>query len=129
MFFSFSLLHPFPSFSSHLIHPHPSPFLLALLFEQVTHKRSFVSKHLRDSLEITKFHANTMPVEHARGLFKLSEALMQNSSSNENEEDGSEDEAQDLRDEAEVYLLRRDKGATEFGNEDVYDRWVPIFWR
>jgi len=69
-----------------------------------------------------------MPVEHARGLFKLSEALMQNSSSNENE-DGSEDEAHDLRDEAEVYLLRRDEGAIEFGNEDVYDRWVPIFWR
>ena len=70
-----------------------------------------------------------MPVEHARSLFKLSEALMQNSSSNVNEEDDSEDEAQDLRDEAEVYLLRRDEGATEFGNEDVYDRWVPIFWR
>ncbi|MCJ1470682.1 hypothetical protein MMC07_009329 [Pseudocyphellaria aurata] len=69
-----------------------------------------------------------MPVEHARGLFKLSEALIQNSSSIENE-DGGEDEAQDLRDEAEVYLLRRDEGATEFGNEDVYDKWVPIFWR
>ncbi len=65
-----------------------------------------------------------MPVEHARGLFKLSEALIQNSSSNENE-----DEAQNFRDEAEVYLLRRDKVATEFGTEDVYDRWVPIFWR
>ena len=70
-----------------------------------------------------------MPVEHARSLFKLSEAMMQNSSSNLNEEDGSEEEAQNLRDEAEVYLLRRDEGATEFGSEDVYDRWVPIFWR
>lgn len=70
-----------------------------------------------------------MPVEHARSLFKLFEALMQNSSSNVNEEDGSEDEAHDLRDEAEVYLLRRNEGTTEFGNEDVYDRWVPIFWR
>ncbi len=54
---------------------------------------------------------------------------MQNSSSNDNEEDGSEDGAQDLRDEAEVYLLRRDEGATEFENEDVYDRWVLSFWR
>lgn len=70
-----------------------------------------------------------MPVEHARGLFKLSEALVQNSSTNENEDDGSEEEAQDLRDEAEIYLLRRDKNATQFGNEDAYDRWVPIFWR
>jgi hypothetical protein len=43
-----------------------------------------------------------MPVEHARGLFKLSEALMQNSSSNGNDE-GGEDEAQDLRDETEIY--------------------------
>ncbi|UKZ73821.1 hypothetical protein TrVFT333_001474 [Trichoderma virens FT-333] len=86
-------------------------------------------KHLRDAIEITKFHADTMPVEHARSLFKLSEALIQKSSSNENENDGSENEAQDLRDEAEVYLLRRDKGATDFGNEDVCDRWVPIFWR
>ncbi|EHK22215.1 uncharacterized protein TRIVIDRAFT_191059 [Trichoderma virens Gv29-8] len=86
-------------------------------------------KHLRDSIEITKFHADTMPVEHARSLFKLSKALIQKSSSNENENDVSENEAQDLRDEAEVYLLRRDKGATDFGNEDVYDRWVPIFWR
>lgn len=70
-----------------------------------------------------------MPVEHARGLFKLSEALAQNSSTNENEDDGSEEEAQYLRDEAEIYLLRRDKSATQFGNEDAYDRWVPIFWR
>lgn len=88
-----------------------------------------LSKHLRDSLEITKFHADTMPVEHARCLFKLSEALMQNSSSDANEENGSEDEAQDLRNEAKVYLLRRDEGATEFKSENVYDRWVPIFWR
>ncbi|PNP48425.1 hypothetical protein TGAMA5MH_00463 [Trichoderma gamsii] len=86
-------------------------------------------KHLRDALEITKFHADTMPVEHARGLFKLSEALVQDSFTNENEDDGSEKEAQDLRDEAETYLLRRDTSATQFGTEDAYDRWVPIFWR
>ncbi|QYS99428.1 NB-ARC domain-containing protein [Trichoderma simmonsii] len=85
--------------------------------------------HLRDALEITKFHSDAMPVEHARGLFKLSEALVQNSSTNEGGDDGSEKEAQHLRDEAEKYLLRRDKSATQFGNEDAYDRWVPIFWR
>lgn len=87
------------------------------------------SKHLRDALEITKFYSDSMPVEHARGLFKLSEALVQNSSTNENENDGSEKEAQYVRDEAEKYLLRRDKSVKEFGNEDAYDRWVPIFWR
>jgi hypothetical protein len=70
-----------------------------------------------------------MPVEHARGLFKLSEALVQNSSTTENEDDGSEAEAQVLRDEAEIYLLRRDKSATQFGDEEAYDKWVPIFWR
>ncbi|PKK40991.1 hypothetical protein CI102_14883 [Trichoderma harzianum] len=86
-------------------------------------------KHLRDALEITKFHSDAMPVEHARGLFKLSEALVLNSSTNENEDDNHEKEAQNLRDEAEIYLLRRDKSATQFGNEDAYDRWVPIFWR
>ncbi|KAK4059480.1 hypothetical protein Trihar35433_10756 [Trichoderma harzianum] len=85
--------------------------------------------HLRNALEITKFHSDAMPVEHARGLFKLSEALVQNSSTNEGGDDGSEKEAQHLRDEAEKYLLRRDKSATQFGNEDAYDRWVPIFWR
>ncbi|KAI0412494.1 hypothetical protein F5X98DRAFT_367241 [Xylaria grammica] len=84
-------------------------------------------KHLRDSLEITKFHADVMPVEHARSLFKLSEALTQNSSLDGDNSDG--DEAQDLRDEAEVFLLRRDKNATEFSTEHAYDKWVPIFWR
>ena len=79
------------------------------------------SKHLRDSLEITKFHIDAMPVEHARGLFKLSETLLQESNESE--------EAIDLRDEAELYLLRRDPQATEFGTEEDYDKWVPIFWR
>lgn len=111
-------LHSFPSFSSHPIHFYSSSFLPALRFEQVTHTRSSVSKHLRDSLEITKFHADIMPVEHARNLFKLSEALKQR-----------QDEAKNLRDKAKVYLLKRIKDATEFENENVYDRWVPIFWR
>ncbi|KAL3437123.1 hypothetical protein BDV09DRAFT_163834 [Aspergillus tetrazonus] len=80
-------------------------------------------KHLRDSLEITRFHADVMPVEHARSLFKLSEALLQNEDENANEE------AETLRDEAEVFLLRRDRQATRFGKEEDYDQWVPIFWR
>lgn len=80
------------------------------------------SKHLRDSLKITKFHANVMPVEHARGLLKLSEALLQDSYN-------SSGEVTDLRDEVEVYLLRRDPQAVEFTKEADFDLWVPIFWR
>ena len=34
------------------------------------------SKHIRDSMEVTKFHRNSMPVDHARNLFKLLEALL-----------------------------------------------------
>ncbi|GFF21642.1 hypothetical protein ATEIFO6365_0015021400 [Aspergillus terreus] len=79
-------------------------------------------KHLRESLEITKYHVDMMPVEHARGLFKLSEALLQDSYNND-------DQARALRDEAELYLLRRDPQAVEFGKEEAYDQWVPIFWR
>jgi hypothetical protein len=63
-----------------------------------------------------------MPVEHARGLFKLSEALLQDSYDND-------DQARALRDEAELYLLRRDPQTVEFGKEEAYDQWVPIFWR
>lgn len=62
-----------------------------------------------------------MPVEHARGLFKLSETLIQDSYDSE--------EAIGLRDEAELYLMRRDPEAVDFGREEDYDRWVPIFWR
>ncbi|KGQ08867.1 hypothetical protein BBAD15_g5804 [Beauveria bassiana D1-5] len=79
-------------------------------------------KHLGEALTMTKFHANTMPAEHARCLFKLSEALLQDSYN-----DG--DKAKDLRDDAEMYLLRRDAQVTEFGREDSYDLLVPIFWR
>ena len=70
-----------------------------------------------------------MPVEHARSLSKLSEALMQNSFSNVNERDDSEKEAQGSRCKAEEYLLKKDGSAMNFETEDVYDKWVPIFWR
>ena len=79
-------------------------------------------KHLRDSLEVTKQHRTHMPAEHARSLFKLSEALLQS-------QDGGEDEAEDLRDEAEIYLKRKKADATDFGTEACYDVFIPIFWR
>ncbi|KAE8340509.1 hypothetical protein BDV24DRAFT_164242 [Aspergillus arachidicola] len=78
-------------------------------------------RHNRDSLEITKFDANIKPVEHARGLFKLSEALLQDSCDSE--------EVKALSDEAGLYLLRRDPQAVDFGREEDYDLRVLIFWR
>ncbi|OBT61237.1 hypothetical protein VE03_09669 [Pseudogymnoascus sp. 23342-1-I1] len=80
------------------------------------------AKHLRDSIEVTKFHKTIMPVEHARSLFKLSEALLRNNY-------GSEDEAKELRGEAETYLKKRNPDAVAFGTEEAYDIHVPIFWR
>jgi len=79
------------------------------------------SKHLRDAIEITTKQADVMPVEHARALFKLSEALLQDPNDSE--------EANRIRDEAEVYLLKRDACAVSFSTEEDYDKWVPIFWR
>ena len=77
---------------------------------------------MRDSLEITAKHRKMMPVEHARSLFKLSEALLQ---------DPHADEATvvNLRDQAEAYLKERSPEATEFSSELHYDRLIPIFWR
>lgn len=63
-----------------------------------------------------------MPVEHARSLMKLSEALRQS-------QDSDGDEVTDLRDEAEVLLLRRNPQATDFTEESSFDVWIPIFWR
>jgi hypothetical protein len=125
-----SSLYLFLQLSNPSIHPSPvfQPYTLCSS-EFINYQHVLSSTHLRDALEITKFHSDAMPVEPARGLFKLSEALVQNSSTNEGGDDGSEKEAQHLRDEAEKYLLRRDKSATQFGKEDAYDRWVPIFWR
>ncbi|KAM7195974.1 hypothetical protein V8F33_006425 [Rhypophila sp. PSN 637] len=76
-------------------------------------------------LDQGKFHAKVIPAEYARSLFKLFEALSRNLYENS----GDLCEVADLRDEAEVYLLRRNPDATDFTIEDEYDRWVPIFWR
>lgn len=74
-------------------------------------------------MEVTKFHRKSMPVEHARNLFKLYEALIQSS------HDDSPDEAEDLRDEAETYLKRRKPNVVVCDTEDAYDCLIPIFWR
>ena len=63
-----------------------------------------------------------MPVEYARTCVKLSEALLKG-------DPDDKTEAEDLREEAEVDLMKRDPDATDFLNEATYDRLIPIFWR
>lgn len=62
-----------------------------------------------------------MIAEHARCLFKLSEALQQ--------EPREKEEADKLRCEAEHLLYKRDPGAKDPGLEKTYDMLVNIIWR
>ncbi|KAK0609961.1 hypothetical protein B0T17DRAFT_593821 [Bombardia bombarda] len=82
-------------------------------------------KHLRDSMQITGFHQNLQdrPVEHARNLFKLSEAQSQD------DKVDSIDKANALREEAEVYLRKKDPDVVDCSTDEAYDRFVCIFWR
>ncbi|KAK0609966.1 Tetratricopeptide-like helical [Bombardia bombarda] len=76
--------------------------------------------HLRDSVVITQADKDKRPAEHARVLFKLSEALSQDAS------DDSLDEAVKLRDEAEVYLRKQDPNTNNFSTDEAYDRFVTL---
>lgn len=62
-----------------------------------------------------------MVAEHARCLFKLSEALEQ--------EPRSQREALELREEAERLLRIRAPNASKPGLESTYDALVNILWR
>ncbi len=84
--------------------------------------RSTYSEHLRGAVKLTEIHRDIMPVEHARTVFKLSEALLQ-----ANHENNAE--AKSLREEAETYLKSRKPDALSFSTEDAYDSVIPIFWR
>lgn len=64
-----------------------------------------------------------MPIEHARNLFKLSEALLQDG------KDDSTAEAESLRNEAEAFFKKRKPDAEKCDRESSYDNLVPIFWR
>lgn len=74
-------------------------------------------------MEVTKFHGKSMAVEHARNLFKLSEALLQDN------HDDSPGEAEALRDEAEIYIKRRKPDVVACDMENANDNLIPIFWR
>jgi hypothetical protein len=65
-----------------------------------------------------------MPAEHARGLFKLSEALL---SADAAEKDGKE--AQELKEQAKIYLQKRAPQMTGSDGAEECDQFVPIFWR
>lgn len=78
-------------------------------------------KRLRASIEVTSKYREYMPAEHARSLFKLSEALLQIH--------GKDEEAQHLRHQAGVYLERKTADVTGFETEACYDVFIPIFWR
>lgn len=73
-------------------------------------------------MEVTRFHKDKMPMEHARNLFKLSEAVTQ-------------DDPEDLigpdlfLKEAESYLKKAAPNATPAGTEDVYNQHINISWR
>jgi hypothetical protein len=68
-------------------------------------------------------HRADRPAEHARCLFKLSEALVQDNI------DSSQAEAITLRDDAENTLRKAKSTIISFDTESVYDELVPIFWR
>ncbi|KAK7416205.1 hypothetical protein QQX98_005403 [Neonectria punicea] len=79
-------------------------------------------KHIKDSLEVTEFYSRVMPVEHGRSLFKLSEAVIQNT-------DVSTPEAVGLREKAEWYLKMKKPDVKDSGAESAYDDLIPVYWR
>ncbi|KAK0100616.1 hypothetical protein ONS95_007071 [Cadophora gregata] len=78
-------------------------------------------RYLRDALAITQMRTHLMMAEHARVLFKLSEALEQ--------ELRHEEEAQALLEEAERLLRLRNPNAGNPGSEGTYDSLILIEWR
>lgn len=79
-------------------------------------------KHFRDAMVITNLHRADMVGEHARCLYKLSQALYG--------EDGKEDEAEALLQEAEaLYFSRAEKNQGKTPTEKDYDGLVQLRWR
>lgn len=78
-------------------------------------------------MEVTDFHKKKMPIEHARNLFKLSEAMLQKNPTGENL--NSLSEAERLRGEADRYLARTLANVSTYDREDAFDKLMPIFWR
>lgn len=81
------------------------------------------SKNIRASIEVTKIHSSYMPIEHARSLFKLSEALLRL------EDEKYTEEARSLQAEAETSLRKRIPDGPISHTESTYDNLISIFWR
>ncbi|KAH8729311.1 NB-ARC and TPR domain protein [Ilyonectria robusta] len=77
--------------------------------------------HLREASVITERHKVWMPVEHARSLFKLSQALAK--------EPAGEEESARLREESTRLLRSRLPQAKDTDLEKTYDDTVFIWWR
>ena len=89
---------------------------------QTSSSSNIDSKHFRDAMALTSMHKNKLLAEHARCVFKLSEALEQ--------EPRFEKEAGKLREEAERLLRQCDPGGKEEpGIEGTYDALIDIKWR
>ncbi|KAI7288787.1 hypothetical protein KC343_g1092 [Hortaea werneckii] len=78
-------------------------------------------KHLREASDITEQHKATHPVEHARSLYKLSQALER--------EGHSGTKAAKLSAESELLLRSRLSSAGEHGDEKKFDDLIFIWWR
>ncbi|KID93398.1 NB-ARC and TPR domain protein, partial [Metarhizium majus ARSEF 297] len=78
-------------------------------------------KHLREAAVITERHKVRMPVEHARSLFKLSEALAK--------EPREQERSAKLGEESRRLLLSRFPQAKNTDHEKTYDDLVFIWWR
>ncbi|KAL9098012.1 MAG: hypothetical protein Q9163_006238 [Psora crenata] len=78
-------------------------------------------KFLREASVITERHKMRMPVEHARSLFKLSQALTKGS--------GEREQLAKLRVESTRLLRSRFPQAKDIEREKTYDDLVFIWWR
>lgn len=79
------------------------------------------SEYLREALAVTDKRKDILVAEHARVLFKLSEALEQ--------ESGGGDEAREKREEAEGLIRKRFPDAGDVTKESTYDDLIFIDWR
>ncbi|KAG4440806.1 hypothetical protein IFR05_003734 [Cadophora sp. M221] len=78
-------------------------------------------RYLREAMTITQMRTHIMTAEHAKVLFKISEALEQEPQHGE--------EAQLMREEAERLLRLRSPNAVNPGSECTYDRLILTEWR
>jgi hypothetical protein len=77
---------------------------------------------LRDSLEVTRFHKEKMPMEHGRSLFKLSEGVTQDSP---DDVEGAEK----LLEEAVVYFQKGKPGEAANTGVAAFEDRINISWR